>query len=277
MNAEFPETPEAVARHYDFITPFYEIVGSRSLHYGYWPRGETGGSFGEAQQRFTDLLIHQLGSQQGQRVLDVGCGLGEPATRLARSTGCKVEGITISPSQAAQAEQWARLHDPSGQTKFHCADAMALPFPDGSFDAAWAVESMFHMPDHAKVLREVARVLRPGGRLLVADLVLSAEVTPREQSFLQHAFVARAFLTAETYPKLMSDAGFDVEQVLDVSANVRATFDAVAAAIQEKEAEVRRVYGDAFLSGVKDQWARISQSASRCMGYLVLTAKRRSR
>ncbi|MCY1021342.1 SAM-dependent methyltransferase [Pyxidicoccus sp. MSG2] len=276
MTAELPATPETVARHYDAITPFYEIIGSRSLHFGYWPRGEVGGSFGEAQHRFTDLLIGQLGSQQGQRVLDVGCGLGEPAIQLARSTGCVVEGITISSKQAAQAEQWARRHEPSGQTTFRCADAMALPFPVGSFDAAWAVESLFHMPDHATVLRELARVLRPNGRLLVADIVLSADATPRERAFLQHAFVARTFITAEAYPELVGEAGFEVEQVLDVSAHVMATFDAVAAAIQEKEAEVLRAYGAEFLAGVKAQWARISESASRCMGYVVLTAKRRS-
>jgi cyclopropane fatty-acyl-phospholipid synthase-like methyltransferase len=268
-------TPEAVARLYDYITPFYEIVGSRSLHYGYWPRGDAGGSFGEAQQRFTDFMIAQLGSQQGQRVLDVGCGIGEPAVRLARSTGCRVEGVTISPRQAAEAERWASLHGMSGQTTFRCADAMALPYSAESFDAAWVLESIFHMPDRAGVLREVARVLRPHGRVLIADIVLSADAAPEDRSFLQHAMVARSFITADAYPELVRDAGFDVEQVLDVSGNVMATFGAVAAALQEKDAEVRRAYGDDFFADIQRQWARITESALRCMGYVVITARRR--
>lgn len=275
MSAEIEVTPETVARHYDSITPFYEIIGSRSLHFGYWPRGDTGGSFGEAQQRFTDLLIGLLGSQAGQRVLDVGCGLGAPAIRLARRTGCRVEGITISPLQAAQAGRWASQLGTSGQTTFHRGDATALPFPAGSFDAAWAIESLFHMPDRATVLRELARVLRPGGRMLIADIVLSADATPEDRSFLQRALVARSFSTAEAYPELVRDAGFELEQLLDVSGNVLPTFGAVASALHEKEAEVRQAYSEDFLAGVQDQWARITEHAMRCMGYIVLTVKRR--
>lgn len=274
MTAASKVTPEAVARHYDYITPFYEIIGSRSLHLGYWPQGTTGGSFGEAQQRFTDLMINRLGVQKGHRVLDVGCGLGEPATRLARSTGCLVEGITISPRQAAQAARWASIHGTSGQTSFLCGNAMALPYKSGSFDAAWALESLFHMPDRATVLRELARVLHPGGRLLVADIVVSEKATPEEHAFLKQAFVARSFISAEDYPYLIRDTGFEVEQVLDVTANVLATFEAVTSAIQEKAAEVRRAYSDEFLAAIQDQWARITETAKRCMGYVVITAKR---
>ncbi|KFA87916.1 methyltransferase domain-containing protein [Archangium violaceum] len=274
MTAASKTTPEAVARHYDYITPFYEIIGSRSLHLGYWPPGESGGTFAEAQQRFTDLMIQQLGAQKGHRVLDIGSGLGEPATRLAQSSGCMVEGITISPRQAAQAERWASLHGTSGQTSFTCGNAMSLPFQAGSFDAAWALESLFHMPDKAAALREVGRVLHPGGRLLIADIVVQEKASPEDQTFLQNAFVARSYMSPEDYPYLIRDTGYEVEQVLDITQNVMATFDAVSAAIREKEEEVRRAYSDEFLAAIQEQWSRIAETAMRSMGYIVITAKR---
>ncbi|OJT19363.1 hypothetical protein BO221_38030 [Archangium sp. Cb G35] len=274
MTAASKTTPEAVARHYDYITPFYEIIGSRSLHLGYWPPGESGGTFAEAQQRFTDLMIQQLGAQKGHRVLDIGSGLGEPATRLAQSSGCMVEGITISPRQAAQAERWASLHGTSGQTSFTCGNAMSLPFQAGSFDAAWALESLFHMPDKAAALREVARVLHPGGRLLIADIVVKEKASQEDQTFLQNAFVARSYMSPEDYPYLIRDTGYEVEHVLDITQNVMATFDAVSAAIREKEEEVRRAYSDEFLAAIQEQWTRIAETAMRSMGYIVITAKR---
>jgi MPBQ/MSBQ methyltransferase len=85
---------------------------------------------------------------------------------LARDYGFTVTGITISPQQVKRAQELA----PEGlDVQFLVDDAMALSFPDASFDVVWSIEAGPHMPDKAVFAKELMRVLKPGGVLVVAD------------------------------------------------------------------------------------------------------------
>ncbi|MEM8715825.1 MAG: methyltransferase domain-containing protein, partial [Cyanobacteria bacterium P01_G01_bin.4] len=98
--------------------------------------------------------------------LDVGCGIGGGSRILARDYGFDVAGVTISPQQVKRAQQLT----PAGVTAtFKVDDAMALSYPDASFDVVWSVEAGPHMPDKAVFARELMRVLKPGGILVLAD------------------------------------------------------------------------------------------------------------
>ncbi|MEQ9812099.1 MAG: methyltransferase domain-containing protein [Azospirillaceae bacterium] len=106
-------------------------------------------------------------------VLDLGCGIGGTATWLAATHGYTVVGITLSPVQAAAARRRAAAAGLSGAT-FAVGDFHRLPFADGrSFTAAYAIESFAHSPDPAGFFAEAARVMRPGGLLVVCDDVLA--------------------------------------------------------------------------------------------------------
>lgn len=85
---------------------------------------------------------------------------------LAREYGFVVTGITISPQQVGRAQA---LTPPEVTARFQVDDALALSFPDASFDVVWSVEAGPHMPDKAQFARELMRVLKPGGILVVAD------------------------------------------------------------------------------------------------------------
>lgn len=103
-------------------------------------------------------LVRALGPLEGLRVLDLGCGKGRFASRLA-DAGARVIGLDISSAMLAEAVDLARVR----------ASARRLPFADASFDAVVAVEVFEHLPDIAGTLDELARVLRPGGRLAIVD------------------------------------------------------------------------------------------------------------
>lgn len=102
----------------------------------------------------------------GTTILDVGCGIGGSSRILARDYRFAVTGITISPQQVQRAQQ---LTSEKLDVQFLVDDAMALSFPDASFDVVWSIEAGPHMPDKAIFAKELMRVLKPGGVMVLAD------------------------------------------------------------------------------------------------------------
>jgi MPBQ/MSBQ methyltransferase len=139
-------------------------------HYGTPPRPVGAVDFRQAKAAFVHELVRWSGLDQlptGSRVLDVGCGIGGSARILARDYGLDVLGISISPAQIARATALTPASLP--RCRFQVMDALDLTLADGSFDAVWSVEACPHMPDKQRYADELLRVLRPGGRLAVAD------------------------------------------------------------------------------------------------------------
>jgi SAM-dependent methyltransferase len=103
------------------------------------------------------------------KVLDVGCGIGNDAFELVTSVGPSgvVTGVDFSESLIAEASR--RGADRGISVKFEVGDAQALRFSDNSFDAVRTERMLMHVPDASKALAEMARVLRPGGRMVVHD------------------------------------------------------------------------------------------------------------
>lgn len=162
----------SVAAAYDRWTEdqLLERLWGEHIHLGYYGPASTATDFREAKAAFVHELVRWSGLDQlppGSRVLDVGCGIGGSARILAREYGLEVLGISISPAQIAR----ARALTPStlSHCRFAVMDALALELEDGSFDAVWSVEACPHMPDKQRYADELLRVLKPGGKLAVAD------------------------------------------------------------------------------------------------------------
>jgi ubiquinone/menaquinone biosynthesis C-methylase UbiE len=135
------------------------------------PRRE---DFGAYLERFALTMAAEksashalLEPERGQRLLDVGCGRGDDVRALAPRVGPdgSVVGIDISETLIGEARQ--RGTDPC--VRFHQADAHAMPFADASFDAARVERALQHVEDPARVLAEMARVVRPGGIIVASE------------------------------------------------------------------------------------------------------------
>ena len=119
----------------------------------------------------TLALARTASISTADRVLDVGGGIGGPARQLAHRHGCRVTVLDLTAEYCDVGETltaWTRLED---KVSFVCASALEMPFPDGSFDVAWTQHASMNIADKAGLYREMARVVRVGGRLAFFDVL----------------------------------------------------------------------------------------------------------
>lgn len=143
-----------------------------------------------AQVRLINLLLDLSKIPNGSTVLDVGCGIGGTSRYLAKEKGCKVVGVTISGQQVkmarnltaqeagngeSQAESAAPIKLNDGEVSFVELDAEKMgdffskPPEKTAFDCVWISEAMSHLPDKALFFQNASLLLKPGGKLIIAD------------------------------------------------------------------------------------------------------------
>jgi SAM-dependent methyltransferase len=157
------------------------------------------------------VILDLCGAVAGRRVLDIGCGDGEFALDLA-ARGARVTGIDASQKMIAA----ARARPGAREVAFEVAAAERLPFPAESFDLAVAITILCFVADAAPVFLEIARVLRPGGRLVIGELGKwsSWAAARRIRGWAGSAVWARArFRTRRELMNLAEAAGLSVETV----------------------------------------------------------------
>lgn len=141
-----------------------DIPGLGPEVYARWRASEIGAT---TERLECQLVLELVGDVSGRRVLDVGCGDGELAVTLAKR-GAIVTGIDISAAMIDAAKAQAGKHD--ADIAFHVASAEELPFPTGQFDVVTAITILCFVDEPDPIFREVARVLRPGGRFVIGEL-----------------------------------------------------------------------------------------------------------
>ena len=162
---------DAVVAYYDQTWLDYRLLWlnrrTLSVHFGYTDTTTRGHA--DALLQMNRVLADRAGIQPGTRVLDAGCGVGGSGIWLAQTRGAIVVGVTPVTSQVARARGFAAARKLGYRITFEQADYTNTPFPDASFDVVWALESVCHAPDKAAFYHEAARLLRPGGRLVIAE------------------------------------------------------------------------------------------------------------
>lgn len=177
--------PEALGP--DDLAPFEEL--------------HTGGR--EATLALADLA----GVGPEDRVLDVGAGVAGPARLLARRFGCRVTALDLTEEFCRTAEALTARSGLAGQVEVVCAGALALPFPDAAFDLAWTQHVAMNVADKARMYREMRRVLAPGGRVALFDVV-AGSAGPPTYPLPWAAEPAISFLERpDTVRGLLADAG----------------------------------------------------------------------
>ncbi|MBM2620143.1 class I SAM-dependent methyltransferase [Actinoplanes sp. LDG1-06] len=210
MDATSSATDE-IGKMYDETAGLSQIFIDGQEHLPYWFDDHDDTPAVEAAQRITRKVGDALGLRAGERVLDAGCGVGGPAVQLAQEFGVAVDGVTISAVQAVEATARAYGQGVQDRVAFHHGDYGWLDFGTGHFDAVVAMESLSHAADLPAVLAELARVLRPGGRLGISEITREALAGDKAAQFAK-TFQVRQLLSGPEWIAALRAAGFDVEE-----------------------------------------------------------------
>lgn len=212
--------------YYEALTKLLRELFGHDWHLGYWLNATTAS---EAGERLNEIMASRLPQKPGMSVLDIGCGIGGPACFIAARTGAVVTGVTNSQTGAAEAERVARDRGLGERVSFRVAEATDLPFADASYDVIWSCEAIHNVQDKAPAVRELSRVLRPGGTVVLGDLFLRRPAASSSlESLAQFSF---HLTTADDLISLLQTCGVRVHESIDIGHHVGPKSPALCAEI----------------------------------------------
>ena len=186
----------------------------------------------------TDRLVAASNTEQGAHVLDIGCGLGGPAMRIASKHGRKVTGVDLVATNVMTASARVLEAGLSDQVQIMEGDATALSFADESFDAVLSQDALCHVPDKDAALGEATRVVVQNGAIGLTDWVETDKMTEARRAEVLDALSAPNLQTQTGYEQAMEGHGVQVTVSEDIS-NVFAEFyDGVMVRLKKMEAEI---------------------------------------
>jgi len=199
----------------------YSLYG-RNMHYGFWDSSTK--TLRQATEKFNEVLTHTAHITNKDLVLDAGCGVGGASTYLAKTIGCHVTGITICPRQIPVAYANAKKDGVAHLAEFYEMDYEKTAFKKGSFDVVWGLESICYAKNKGDFIREAFRLLKKGGRLIVADGFASKpDYAGRERIMMDkwlNGWFVNYLETPEGFARLAKETGFNTTSYRNVTDSV---------------------------------------------------------
>ncbi|GAU68592.1 putative cyclopropane fatty acid synthase [Streptomyces sp. NBRC 110611] len=239
---------EAISHHYDVGNDFYELVLGPSMVYScaYWgTTGDAASSLADAQRDKLDLICRKLGLQEGQRLLDVGCGWGSMVLHAAREYGVRAVGITLSEEQASYARKRIAEAGLTDRIEIRVQDYREIH--DEPFDAISSIGMAEHVgrTRYAEYASALYALLKPGGRLL--NHQIARRPLADEEAYHVDEFIDRyVFPDGELAPVgrtvgQLEEAGFEVRDVEAIREHYALTLRAWVANLERHWAEAVRL------------------------------------
>lgn len=236
-----------------------------------------GGELHPGGEELTRRMLELAAVGEDDRAIDIASGAGTTAILAARECGCEVVGIDYGPAAVAGANETARAEGLGERVSFIEGDAEALPFDDDSFDVAICECALCTFPDKATAVAEMARVLRPGGRLVLSDVIADHSRLPADlRGTMATVACVGAALPEQGYRELLGAGGFEVEAVEGAQDDVARMCDRVRTRL--RGAKVLGFEGLVPIDGGLKHAIELAGAARRAvdegaLGYAVISAR----
>jgi len=171
--------------------------------------------------KLTARLAEVAGISSNYLVLDIACGKGTTAFFLARKYGCQVIGIDLSDKMIASCRARAEEKEITSRVSFLLGDGENLPFSDSSFDTVISECSFSLLPNKEVAARDIGRILKPGGKLVMTDIILRGEVSKALRRQVSFACCLAGAWRAEEYINLFEQVGLQSPYIEDYSSELR--------------------------------------------------------
>lgn len=167
----------------------------------------------------TVKLARLLSLNADHRILDLGCGIGGPSRYLARTFGCRVTGLDLTPAFCRVAEMLTERTRLSDRVDYRVGNALAIPFPDQSFDVVWSQNVAMNIADRDRLYAEIVRVLKPGGHYGFADVTAGENGTLHFPLPWARSPTGSFLLSTQATRAKLAAAGFSITALEDQTAD----------------------------------------------------------
>jgi 2-polyprenyl-3-methyl-5-hydroxy-6-metoxy-1,4-benzoquinol methylase len=225
--------------------------------------GEDAGQTGWQTAAEQDRTLAWLALEPAARVLDVACGNGGLSVRLARLTGAALVGIDLNEQSIANARARAQSEGLEGRLRFERRDATEpLPWAQGSFDAVICIDSVNHFPDRAQILREWARLLKPGGKLLFTDPITVTGPLTNAEIAARSSIGFFLFVPPGVDEASIAGAGLELQRREDLTESMAQVAARFRTARADRSGALRQIEGEGNFAG-QQEFLRVAELLAR--------------
>ncbi|HPO55890.1 MAG TPA: class I SAM-dependent methyltransferase [Ignavibacteriaceae bacterium] len=234
-----------VSEHYNHITNLWPLILGENFHWGYFENEND--TLETATFRLIDKMFSMININKNSKLLDVGCGIGEPAIYISNNYLNDIVGISNSQSGIEKASE--RINkDCKNNIYFLLRDATDNGFPDESFDIIWMLEMSHLIFDKNKLISEAFRTVKKNGFVILCDLMLNKDLTAKDifnnkdnLLILEKVFGTARLETFDFYKNLFASIGLKNIEFIDISKSVIKTIYLWEEKCYENESKIKEL------------------------------------
>lgn len=253
IDQDYPRAVEVAREYYnsDDADTFYSVIwGGEDIHVGMYESEDE--PIFDASRRTVEHMAGRLkGLGPNDRVLDVGAGYGGAARYLAQTYGCRVAALNLSEVENDRDRKLNREQGLDHLVEVVDASFEDIPYPDESFDVVWSQDAILHSGDRPRVLQEVVRVMRPGGRFVFTDPMAADDCPPGVLSPILERIHLDSLGSPGWYIETLRSLGLVDEGYQDHAHQLTNHYSRVLRELESREDELRGRVSEQYVERMK--------------------------